>query len=88
VQVADAQGVVDPGASSKPIVSFEVDININVNETIGLPQYQPKSRLTWEGETELKTSIDWVNVAEKPWENTTFFISTAVWPPPLICFCL
>jgi hypothetical protein len=78
VQVAYAQGLAAPNAKSTPIASFEVDINVDVNETVGLPTYKPHAPLTWQGTTELKTNILWTSLAGKPWKDTTFFFSTQV----------
>lgn len=51
---------------------------MDVDETVGLGDYQAQSPLTWKGKTEIRPKIVWADPASRPWNDITLLISTLV----------
>jgi hypothetical protein len=74
VQIGDSHGV-----SYGRVDSFEVEVSIKVNNTIG-PEYDDSNALTWQGRTQVKLNVTWTDPSSRPWVDTTFMLSTQVLP--------
>ena len=72
LQVGQAQGT-----GTQIVESFNVEISIETNNTIG-PLYDDTKALTWQGQTEVKLQVTWKNAASHPWIDTDFLLSKQV----------